>query len=235
MLVLPSEHALSETKEAPESVPGINDLLNRLEAVSAGTGDERRDTRERILAAAIELFAVEGFQAASMRRLATAVGISAPGLYSHFPSKEVILSASMTRAMHAFISEVVAPIDEGPDINRLEGLMRRHLRFQIKNRTLVQASDSLLNNESVLKFAPAPIRQLLREAQRVYFTNFREVIRNCADPNRKVDPNVDTFAVITLCDNVTSWYRSSGRLTATEIENQHWELVQGMLGLKTSK
>jgi TetR/AcrR family transcriptional regulator, biofilm operon repressor len=49
------------------------------------------NTKERILQAAIDLFAKQGYDAVSMRDLAAAVGIKAASLYKHFASKEELL------------------------------------------------------------------------------------------------------------------------------------------------
>jgi AcrR family transcriptional regulator len=49
------------------------------------------DTRRRILAAALDLFAERGYHATSMRDLARAVGVRESALYHHFSSKERIL------------------------------------------------------------------------------------------------------------------------------------------------
>ena len=59
-------------------------------AETAGTS-----TRERILAAALDLFAQHGFGGASMRELARRVGIRESSLYNHFPGKAAILEAIM--------------------------------------------------------------------------------------------------------------------------------------------
>ncbi|MCK6473221.1 MAG: TetR/AcrR family transcriptional regulator [Planctomycetes bacterium] len=48
-------------------------------------------TRARILAAAEQLFARRGFDAASMRELAAAAAVQAATLYHYFPSKEALL------------------------------------------------------------------------------------------------------------------------------------------------
>ena len=48
-------------------------------------------TKERILAASIDLFANYGFKDVSMREIATHVGIKASSLYKHYESKEAIL------------------------------------------------------------------------------------------------------------------------------------------------
>jgi len=51
------------------------------------------DPRERILECACELYVDDGFKGFSMRRLARAVGVTAPALYRHFESKESVLIA----------------------------------------------------------------------------------------------------------------------------------------------
>lgn len=49
------------------------------------------DRREEILAAALDLFSKHGFEATSIRQIASQVGISDPALYSHFKSKQEML------------------------------------------------------------------------------------------------------------------------------------------------
>ena len=50
-------------------------------------------SRDRILDAALDLFAKHGYAGASMRQIAAAVGMRASSLYSHFEGKAAILSA----------------------------------------------------------------------------------------------------------------------------------------------
>jgi AcrR family transcriptional regulator len=47
-------------------------------------------TPNRILSAALRLFADQGFAATSVRQIATAVGVTDAALYSHFPGKQAI-------------------------------------------------------------------------------------------------------------------------------------------------
>lgn len=51
------------------------------------------NTPSKILSAAQGIFLQNGFQGTSMQHLAAAVGISAPGIYKHFGSKEAVFSA----------------------------------------------------------------------------------------------------------------------------------------------
>lgn len=54
---------------------------------------KQEDTRRRILDQALELFAARGYDAVSVGEIAEAVGIKAPSLYNHFPSKQAIFDA----------------------------------------------------------------------------------------------------------------------------------------------
>lgn len=54
---------------------------------------ERGSTKERALDAALELFGRKGYDGVSMNDIAEVVGIRAPSLYKHFPSKEALFAA----------------------------------------------------------------------------------------------------------------------------------------------
>jgi AcrR family transcriptional regulator len=54
-----------------------------------------QSTRDRILAAALELFSQHGYAGTSVRELARRVGIRESSLYNHFESKAAILDALM--------------------------------------------------------------------------------------------------------------------------------------------
>lgn len=54
-------------------------------------------TKDRILAAALDLFAREGYEAVGVARIAQAVGIKAPSLYKHYKSKRDIFDHILRR------------------------------------------------------------------------------------------------------------------------------------------
>ena len=54
---------------------------------------KQEDTKQRILEKALELFAACGYDSVSVGMIAEAVGIKAPSLYNHFPSKRAIFDA----------------------------------------------------------------------------------------------------------------------------------------------
>jgi AcrR family transcriptional regulator len=57
---------------------------------------------ERILATALELFAVRGYDATSVREICQSAGITKPTLYHFFGSKDGVLRALATMAFDAF-------------------------------------------------------------------------------------------------------------------------------------
>lgn len=54
---------------------------------------KQEDTKQKILEKALELFSTRGYDAVSVGEIAKAVGIKAPSLYNHFPSKQAIFDA----------------------------------------------------------------------------------------------------------------------------------------------
>lgn len=53
---------------------------------------KKGNTPDKIKAVATSIFLQHGFQGTSMQQIAAAVGISAPGIYKHFDSKEALFS-----------------------------------------------------------------------------------------------------------------------------------------------
>ncbi|MBO4220793.1 MAG: helix-turn-helix transcriptional regulator, partial [Clostridia bacterium] len=51
------------------------------------------DTKERILAAALEMFSKNGYAGTNIRELTASLGLVKSGVYKHFESKEAIWNA----------------------------------------------------------------------------------------------------------------------------------------------
>jgi AcrR family transcriptional regulator len=90
----------------------------------------RRATRARILDAALDLFARQGFAATSTRQIARAVGVSESGLYAHFASKRAIYDALLAEAGP---SAVIAALDAtAPELERAAAEPARCLRRLVR-------------------------------------------------------------------------------------------------------
>ncbi len=74
------------------------------------------ERRERILDAAVRLFAERGYHAASMDGIAAEAGISKAVVYDHFTSKRelyTVLLDTIRSELDALIAEAIAPLPEG--------------------------------------------------------------------------------------------------------------------------
>jgi len=71
--------------------------LESSEAAREAPTARGRQRQEQIIEAATQLFHLQGFHATSMDEIGTAAGITGPGLYRHFSSKDDILLAVFDR------------------------------------------------------------------------------------------------------------------------------------------
>ncbi len=105
-------------------------------------------TRDRILDAALALFAEKGYEATSMREIAEQLGMTKPALYYHFDSKEDIVRALLVD-IETKVGELVdwareQELDEAlrrTVLDRWTAIMQAHgitaFRFVVANRHIV--------------------------------------------------------------------------------------------------
>lgn len=93
------------------------------------------DTRQRLLSAALELFAEKGFAATSVREIAESVGIRDSAIYAHFESKQALLDALMQRAGPGVLGNV------GFDAGTLAALPPQQAMPQLFGRIVAQWSE----------------------------------------------------------------------------------------------
>ena len=90
------------------------------------------DTKERILAAALEMFSKNGYAGTNIRELSASLGLVKSGVYKHYESKEAIWNAllnEMITGEHFGSSEHLPPVPDS-----LEALTR--LTMQMVNITV---------------------------------------------------------------------------------------------------
>jgi AcrR family transcriptional regulator len=92
------------------------DTASSLASASAPTrrSEKGRQTHERILDAAEEVFGDRGFEGTTLRDVADRVGIRIPSLYNHFDSKEAIYAAVLERSIAPILRTLVeSAVDRG--------------------------------------------------------------------------------------------------------------------------
>ena len=92
-----------------------------------GQGASRRS---EILAAAKRLFVEEGYESATMRRIATAVGVSGATLYVYFPDKEAILFAIAEETFGELLAALeLSQQGHGDRLQRLRAGLMTYIAF----------------------------------------------------------------------------------------------------------
>lgn len=107
-------------------------------------------TAHRILTEAIQLFATRGYAGTSMRDIASAVGIKAASIYSHFESKEKILEEALSQILYDFHAYIVDAVEVGiPAREQLQALIEQHIRWQFSFRSVAGSWDVLWDIETL--------------------------------------------------------------------------------------
>jgi len=90
---------------------------------------ERVDTRERILAAAREMFAEEGYEAVTMRAIAERIEYTPTALYHHFPSKQALLTELCESDFAGLAKHFQGAAGSADPVERLRAVGDAYLRF----------------------------------------------------------------------------------------------------------
>lgn len=88
--------------------------------------------RERISAAAQELYLREGVEGVSMRKIAREVGVSAPAIYRYFRNKEELLNEIVVEGLKILERYLAPALDSGTPQERLKRLAERYLDFAVE-------------------------------------------------------------------------------------------------------
>ena len=80
------------------------------------------DTKERILAAALEMFSQNGYAGTNIRELSASLGLVKSGVYKHFESKEAIWNALLDQMIAYYGAHFGSPEHLPPVPDSLEGL-----------------------------------------------------------------------------------------------------------------
>jgi AcrR family transcriptional regulator len=98
----------------------------------------KQATRERVLAAARDLFEEVGYEAATIRAVATRAGVSVGSVFTSFAGKAELLSQVMQDRLVALYAELeqVTPHLRGPTVDRVRSIMAVHYGFETRRLKL---------------------------------------------------------------------------------------------------
>lgn len=97
--------------------------------IKPGKNTSKKDI---ITAKAASLFRTKGFNAASMREIAEAVGVEAPSLYNHIGSKSELLQAICFKVANEFTTQLTETENKNCNIlGKIELIIRFHINMML--------------------------------------------------------------------------------------------------------
>ncbi len=99
------------------------------------------DTKERILAAALELFSQNGYAGTNIRELSASLGLVKSGIYKHFESKEALWNTLLDRMIAYYgeqfgSAEHLPPVPDSP--GELVNMTMRMVDLTVRDERIVR-------------------------------------------------------------------------------------------------
>ncbi|MGW0734617.1 TetR/AcrR family transcriptional regulator [Streptomyces sp. NPDC002851] len=190
------------------------------------------ERRRELLATAAEVFAAQGYNATTVRKIADAAGMLAGSLYYHFDSKEGILDEILSTFLDELWQgyDAVLAADLGPR-ETIEALVTESFReidrhraavaiYQKESRHLARQPRFAYLAESQQKFEKAWLGTLERGVD-------AQVFRSDLDVRLTYRFVRDTVWV------AASWYRPGGQHSPEEIARQYLSMVLDGIAVRT--
>ena len=155
----------------------------------AWTRDPAR--KERILVAAADLLARNGYHAVAMADIGAAAGVTGSAIYRHFESKSAVLVTLFDRVIDGLLRDARDTVRDVTDPRQaLHRLIDGQVEFVIADRELAQVYYSEIAN------LPRDDRMRLRRKQRHYLDEWVHVIAGLRDDLSGTEVHVTVHAAI---------------------------------------
>ena len=187
--------------------------------------EKKRDEIERVAA---HLFAKNGFQGTSVRRLARELGMTQASLYYYFNNKEELLFKLMDTAMVdalAVINDIWLsnlPVEE--KLHQILGYYTRYYAGERDREILLLTEMNSLTEEH---------RAVLIEKQRHYLKIFYDMLQELMDRGkikREIHHSVATFAFLGMVHYTVRWYHPQGSISLDQLSEMFVEIfTRGIL------
>ena len=196
-----------------------------------------KDTKERILAAALEMFSQNGYAGTNIRELTASLGLGKSSMYRHFESKEEIWNTLLDE-MTAYYEERFGSAEHLPTIpdssEELVEMTMRMVDFTVHDDKVVMSRKLL----SIEQFRDDRARSL---ATKHFLTGLTEIFTHVFTGMmekgilRRDDPAMVAFAytapisaLIHLCDREPE--KTSEAMARAEAFSRHFVRVYGVCG-----
>ena len=194
-----------------------------------------KDTKERILMAALDMFSQNGYAGTNIRELTASLGLGKSSMYRHFESKEEIWNALLDELIAYYEVRFGSPEHLPPVPDSLEELIAMTMRmvnFTVHDETIVKTRKLL----SIEQFRDERARDLATKHFLTGLTEmFARIFAGMMDKGllRRDDPKMLAFAYTTpisalihLCDREPE--KTEDALAQAEAFSRHCVKISGI-------
>jgi AcrR family transcriptional regulator len=200
----------------PDAPEDIRDAVARLK-------------RERIVAAAVDLFYHQGYTRTTLEQVADAIQVTKPFIYSHFKSKSDLLAEICSRAVW-ISNEVInrAVTQQGTVTERLQAIARDFMETVLNH----QAHAVIYSREE--KELTREDREEINKMRRVFDHKLVALMEEGVASGEFIveDVHLTALAIVGIVGWSQVWYRPGGRLTRAEAAQRVSTLVLAMVQAK---
>ncbi|GKS10795.1 TetR family transcriptional regulator [Paenibacillus chitinolyticus] len=158
------------------------------------------NTPDRIKAAALDLFASQGYEGTSMANIAEAVGIKTPSIYAHFKGKEELFLSVLQDASRGELEFASSHLEAGG-----EALGRKLYKLLSHTRGKYEHNGSTKFWIRMMYFPPASVYRETIDLSYTYLSRMEELLTSVFTEDRSaigVDPDKAAAAFLCLMDGV---------------------------------
>jgi AcrR family transcriptional regulator len=180
-----------------------------------------RHTSESLLAVAVDVFNVRGYDGTSMEDLAKAAGITKSSIYHHVSGKEELLRLAVTRALDGLFGVLAEPgATEGAAVDRFAYVIRR---------TCLELVDKLPYVTLLLRVrGNTQTERAALDRRREFDHRVAELAAAAVaagDLRADLEPRLTSRLVFGLVNSVVEWYRPEGAETGEAVADAVASLV----------
>lgn len=185
-----------------------------------------KSKKEIIFIEAAELFKSQGYQATSMRELATKVGIEPSSLYSHIKSKEEILIKICFETAEVFLAgiekirtEITGPVDQ------VKAIISLHVDVAVNHSSSITVFNDEWRNLSQKK-----LDEFL-SLRKKYEDHINQILKDGEAKKvfRKTHPKLTQQTILSSIQWIYAWYKPARQVSVDEIKNELFQaLIPGL-------
>ncbi|SNT64462.1 DNA-binding transcriptional regulator, AcrR family [Asanoa hainanensis] len=183
----------------------------------------------RILDAALAAFYEHGYHGTTTRDLARRSGLSVPGVYHYYPSKQDILVDLMTVIIDELLTRSRSALaGAAPDPrSQFDALVESMLRFHMYRRTGAMVSTAELRS-----LEPGNRERYVAKRDEQQHMLDEVILAGVRGGDFSTSyPKDASRAIASLCVGVASWYRPDGSLPVEALLDRYLTIARSIVGI----